>query len=150
MGSEQIVITDLGNEYYGISISRVQEIIRPGKVTSVPNCPHSIEGIISLRGEIVPVIDLGKRFSIEPSGGEGDRKFVVVNVSDTRIAFIVDAVTEVYTLNEEDIDSKPSGVGGIDTEFIKGVGKKNADLIILLDVEKIFGAEEIGEIKEMA
>ncbi|PID58377.1 chemotaxis protein CheW [candidate division KSB3 bacterium] len=129
---------------YAIDISLVKEIIKPTvEPTPVPQSRHFVEGVIDLRGDIIPIIDLKKRFNIEEDDTEFTR-ILVIKREDIIVGFLVDSVTEVIRIRENMIQDAPGRVVGIDQKYIWGVTKRSADspLIMLLDIQKILGLDE--------
>ena len=139
----QLVSFNLGNEEFAIDILRVQEINRMVEITKVPKSPDFVEGVINLRGKVIPVIDLRKRFSLEAAEHTKETRIVVVDIEGKVIGLIVDSVSEVLRLPEDTIEPPPPIVaGGVDSEYIQGVGKLDDRLLILLDINNIFSKEE--------
>ena len=135
----QLVSFQLGPEEYAIDILGVQEIIRMVEVTHVPNSPHYVEGVVNLRGKVIPIINLRTRLGLSLAEPTKDTRIVVVEVAHLILGFIVDSVEEVLRLPEEFIEPPPStGRGGAD-DFHKGVGRVEGRLLILLDLELLFG-----------
>ncbi|HOD41867.1 MAG TPA: chemotaxis protein CheW, partial [Candidatus Wallbacteria bacterium] len=120
---QQLVSFRLGVEEYGVSIMKVQEIIRMQEITKVPQMPDFIEGIINLRGNVIPIIDLRKRFGLSCAEKTIDSRIVVVSVRERIVGIIVDGVSEVLRLSEEQIEPPPPAVSTAGREYIKGVGK---------------------------
>ena len=136
-GELQYVILQLANEEYGIPIIQVQEIVRVPGITRVPGLPVFVEGVINLRGRIVPIIDLRRRFGLpESERGEGAR-IVVTEILKLNVGLIVDGVSEVIRLSSEQIDEIPPSISRIDAEYLSGVGKLEKRIVILLDIEKV-------------
>jgi len=142
IGEEQLVIFTLANETYGIDISAVNEIIRMQDITEVPRTPDFVEGVINLRGRIVPVIDLRRRFGLEAAEETQASRIIVVELDGTTVGMIVDSVSEVLRLPKENIEPTPPMVSGVDSAYLRGVGKWNDRLIILLDITKVLYKEE--------
>ncbi|HNW91749.1 MAG TPA: chemotaxis protein CheW [bacterium] len=138
----QLVTFTLGSEEYGVDIMRVQEIIRFQDVTRVPQMPAFIEGVINLRGNVIPVLDLRKRFELGNTEHTAQTRIVVINVGSKTMGIVVDAVSEVMRLAEEQIEPPPSVVAGIGHEYLQGVGKVQGRLLILLDLDRILNAGE--------
>lgn len=138
----QLVTFSLGNEEFSVDILKVQEIIRLMELTRVPKAPEFIEGVINLRGKVIPVMDLRKRFSMEEAEDSNDTRIIVVELDNATVGFRVDGVSEVLRLPADTVDPPPTMVSGIETEYIKGVGKLDDRLIILLDVEKVLTEAE--------
>ncbi len=139
----QLVTFKLGKEEYGVSIEQVREIIRIVEIINVPKSPAFVEGLINLRGTVVAVIDLRKRFSIEPEGEEEDARIIVVEVQGRTIGVMVDSVSEVLRLSKSSIDDVPPTVSGVDAKFLFGVGKIGDRLLMLLDLDKILSSNEL-------
>ncbi len=144
---QQLVSFRLGVEEYGVSIMKVQEIIRMQEITRVPQMPDFIEGIINLRGNVIPIIDLRKRFGLAFGEKTIDSRIVVVTVRDRVVGVIVDGVSEVLRLSDEHIEPPPPAVSTAGRDYIKGVGKLDKRLLILLEIDKILSSEEHGAIE---
>ena len=123
LGEEQLVVFTLANETYGVDISTVNEIIRMQEITEVPMTPDFVEGVINLRGRIVPVIDLRKRFNLEMAEVTQSSRIIVVELNDITVGMIVDSVSEVLRLPKENTEPTPPMVSGVDSAYLKGVGK---------------------------
>ena len=141
MAEEQLVTFGLGGEEFGVDIMRVQEIIRIPPVTRVPNSPLYVEGVINLRGNIIPVINLRKRFGMDSAEETDLSRIIVLQVEDKVFGIRVDAVTEVLRLDSEGIEPPPPVALGMDAQYIRGVGKIGERLLILLDLQHIMGEE---------
>ncbi|MEZ7890863.1 MAG: chemotaxis protein CheW [Candidatus Wallbacteria bacterium] len=139
---QQLVSFRLGAEEYGLSIMKVQEIIRLQEITKVPQMPEFIEGVINLRGNVIPIIDLRKRFGLEIIEKTAETRIVVVSVRERVMGIIVDGVSEVLRLSDDQIEPPPPVVSNIGREYIKGVGKLEKRLLILLDIDKILSSQE--------
>ncbi len=131
---------------YGVPITQVQEIIPMAKPTRLPQVPDFVEGIINLRGKIIPIIDLKKRFNMEATEITSDTRSVVVEVSGQTVGIIVDEVSEVLRLSKDNIEPPPAAIGGITAEYLTGVGKLEDRLLILLDMDKILTEQEKAEL----
>jgi purine-binding chemotaxis protein CheW len=141
--SIQVVSFKLGSEEYGVDIGQVQEINRMVAVTKVPRAPQFMEGVINLRGQLIPIIDLRTRFGMERAEHSKSTRIVVTEIGTKRIGMVVDSVSEVLRLPLEQIEEAPDMISGVETEYIRGVGKLEERLIILLDLGKIVtGAEK--------
>lgn len=145
---EQLVVFQLGDETYGVDISTVREIIRMQSITQVPRTPEFVEGVINLRGRVIPVIDLHKRFGLPPVKETAQSRIIVVEVGGVTVGMIVDSVSEVLRLPTASIDPPPPDVSGVDTAYLRGVGKLEDQLIILLDLDKVLHEKEHQELKE--
>ncbi len=138
----QLVAFRLGKETYAVDIQQVQEIIRMQHITQVPGAPSFVEGVINLRGRIVPVIDLRQRLGLPRGERTGETRIVVVEVPPHRVGMVVDAVEEVFRIQEEEIEPPSPLVASIQEKYLRGVGKSGDRLIILLDLEEILKKEE--------
>ena len=137
----QLVTFRIGDEEFGVDILAVQEINRMLQITMVPRAPFFIEGVINLRGKVIPVINMRTRFNkpqVEPTP---DTRIVVVDLGQKVIGILVDAVSEVLRLPSSTIEPAPPVVAGIGSEYIKGVGKLNDRLLILLDLVNLLSEE---------
>jgi purine-binding chemotaxis protein CheW len=137
----KLTIFTVGKEEYALDIMKVVEILRPQKVTKLPNTPDFIEGVINLRGNVVPIIDLRKRFGIRTLEHE-DEKILLTRVGGEIVGLLVDGVKEVCILSKGDISPPPTMVKGIKTEYLEGIGKTGERLIIILNLDKILSTEE--------
>lgn len=138
----QLVSFLLGGEEYAVDIGFVQEIIRMQEITRVPEAPEFVEGVINLRGRVIPVLDLRKRFRLPASDDRGKMRIVVVATSGRMVGLIVDAVREVLTLPASAIEPAPPVVSGIGKEYLRGIGKRKDRLLILLDLTRILSSAE--------
>ncbi|MDK2877497.1 MAG: purine-binding chemotaxis protein CheW [Thermoanaerobacteraceae bacterium] len=145
----QFVEFKLGEEEYGVDILQVKTIERMMPVTRVPKAPSFVEGVINLRGEIVPVIDLKKRFDLPPGQITDNTRIIIVTLEDITVGMIVDSATEVIQLPQEAIEPAPTITNGIDSNFLDGVGKLDGKLLILLNLSKVLKPQEITQLSEM-
>lgn len=136
----QLVTFEVASEEFAVDILAVQEINRMMELTRVPSSPPAVEGVINLRGKIIPVLDLRKRFSMNATEKTDQMRIIVVEVHNRVIGFIVDRVHEVLRINSSIVEPAPAMVSSIDSEFIAGVGKLEDRLLILLDLEELFDA----------
>lgn len=141
----QVVSFRLGEEEYGAEINNVREIIRVLNITQVPQAPHFIEGVINLRGTVIPVINLRRRFGLPEIENDKNTRIVVVDVEGREIGIIVDAVAEVLRIPAEQITPPPAVVAGIGREYLLGVGQLENRLLVLLDLKKILSATNVSE-----
>ncbi|MDA8187404.1 MAG: chemotaxis protein CheW [Dehalococcoidales bacterium] len=139
---EQLVVFDLGDEVYGVDISRVQEIIRMQAITQVPGAPSFVEGVINLRGKIIPVIDLHRRFGLPAAQLGKSSRIVVVETEGRVIGMVVDAVSEVLRIPTNCIEPPSPVVVGIDSDYIRGIAKLEGRLVILLQLDKVLTGEQ--------
>lgn len=140
----------VGNEEFGIDIQKVQEINRMVEVTHVPRAPSFVEGVINLRGKVIPVISMRKRFGLPEKEKDSSTRIVVVEVKGSIIGFVVDSVSEVLRIPESTIEPPPDIVAGIDAEYIVGVGKLEDRLLILLELGSVLSREKIDQLKVTA
>lgn len=139
----QVVAFQLGNEEYAVDILYVQEINRLLNITRVPRSPAYIDGVVNLRGSIIPVINLHKKFNMEISSNDEDTRIIVFQFDDVKAGIIVDKVSEVLHLNLIDIEETAKVYNSIDAEIIKGVARVEDRLLILLDLQKLLGIENL-------
>lgn len=143
----QLVVFELANEHYGVDIAAVESIIKMQPITAVPQAPPFVEGITNLRGSVLPVMDLRKRFALAIGGSNAEiahdeKRIVVVSMDGMKIGMIVDAVSEVLRVQDEAIEPPPPMVTTINSAFITGVAKVGERLIILLDLAKVLTLSE--------
>ena len=133
----QLVTFKLGNEEFGLDILKVKEIIKPVAITKMPNSPYYVEGVINLRGEVIPVINLRKRLNLAENEQNSKTRIIVIETNKKTTGFIVDEVNEVLRIPENIMEATPELVSGVDSEYIIGVGKLDDRLLIHMDIEKI-------------
>lgn len=145
----QLVGFTIGNEQFGVDILMVQEIIRSAPITSVPNSPDFIEGVINLRGNIIPVIELRKRLNLYREDTDSKDSWILILDIDSRVTgFIVDSVTRVLKIVESTIEPPPDVVvAGLANQYIRGVCDIGENLLILLDFNRILLADELQQLK---
>jgi purine-binding chemotaxis protein CheW len=138
----QLVTFRLGNEEFSLDILKVQEIIRHMDLTRVPRTPEFVDGVINLRGRVIPVLDLRKRFGLPKDENTNETRIIVVDVDNRTVGLKVDAVSEVLRLPADTVEPPPAIITSVESEYIKGVGKLDGRLLILLDVAKILTCTE--------
>jgi purine-binding chemotaxis protein CheW len=138
----QLVSFTIGGEEFGVDILKVQEINRMLEVTRVPNAPEYVDGVINLRGKVIPIIDLRRRFSMERKEPDKNTRIVVVELRGKIIGFVVDAVSEVLRIPRSVTEPPPRIVSGVDAAFITAVGKLEDRLLILIDLDKVLTLNE--------
>jgi purine-binding chemotaxis protein CheW len=138
----QFVGFRLADEDYAIAITKIQEIILMKPITRLPQSPGFIEGLINLRGSVIPIVNLRKRFGLAPRELDEETRTIVVNVHDKTVGCIVDAVTQVMRINRDQIQPPPLGVAAGAYQYLAGLARLDDRLLILLDIEKVFHAEE--------
>lgn len=144
----QVVVVRMAAEEYALPITRVKDINRILPITKMPHTPSFMEGIVNLRGEIIPIVDLRSRFHLPAQPETADSRIVIVEFRRRVIGMIVDGVREVLTIPGGDIDLTPAAAK-LDQECIVAVGKVDGRLLILLDIDKIFTDDEIKDINKM-
>ena len=143
----QLVIFQLGGEEFGVEIMQVQEIIRMPDITRIPQSPEYMEGVINLRGKIIVVINLDNRFDLCSKERDDDSRIVIVEVGDNVVGMIVDSVSEVLRLPTSNVEPAPEIISTkIRADYLKGVGKLDDRLLILLDLEKVLSDEEMSHV----
>jgi purine-binding chemotaxis protein CheW len=145
----QLVSFNIGEEEFGVDILKVQEINRMLEVTRVPNAPSSIDGVINLRGKVIPIVNLRERFNLPRKERDKSTRIIVVELSGKTVGFVVDAVSEVLRIPKSVTEPPPSIVAGINADYITAVGKLEDRLLILLDLEKILSETERAHVEEM-
>lgn len=145
----QLVTFKLGTEEFGVDILKVQEINKMMNITKIPNAPAFIEGVINLRGKIIPIVDLRKRLGFREQPYDKSTRIIVVELEGLVLGFIVDSVSEVLRIPENTIEPPPSMVAGIESEYIEGVGKLDDRLLILLELKKVFSSPERKDIENI-
>ena len=145
----QLVIFDLAEEHYGVDIAAVEGIIKMQDITTVPHAPEFVEGVTNLRGEVLPVVDLRKRFELPPSEETIDTRIVVVELQTGKVGVIVDDVSEVLQVPADAIEPPSPIIAGIESAMLMGIAKVEDRLIILLDLVKLLSAEEQAALKSV-
>ena len=140
-GSLQLVTFEVAGEEFAVDILAVHEINRMMELTRVPQAPAEIEGVINLRGKIIPVMDLRRRFGLQSRDRDEQTRIIVVEVDGRVIGFIVDRVRQVLPISRSIVEPAPDMVTSIDSQFISGVGKLSDRLLILLDLTQLLGAK---------
>ena len=139
---QQLVVFDLDNESYGINIESVREIIRLQEITKVPRTPDFVEGIINLRGKVIPVIDLRTRFGLAEQERDEETRIVNVDIAGHEIGMVVDAVTEVLRISRDSVEPPSSVITTDDSGYLKGIAKLENRLILTLDLDQILSKTE--------
>lgn len=146
-GVLELVGFRLEGEEFGVPIRKVREIIRMQEVTRVPHAPDFVEGVVNLRGQIVPIVDLRRRLGMSPKESDRDTRIVIVEFDGELVGFVVDSVTEVLRVPEDRIEPPPDMVA--EQDYIEGVGKLEDRLLIILDLCKVLSGEEGDAFKKM-
>ena len=149
-GTTNLVTFRLGSGEYAIDIMQAKEIIKMEKITLIPNAPYFVEGVINLRGNIIPIIDLKKRFNLEESEGDKNTGIIIAKIEDVDMGIMIDSISKVVSMANSDIQPPPSMLQGIGQRYIKGVGKMEDKLLVVLDLDKLFTNEEDDKSEEEA
>jgi len=142
----QVACFRLGDDLYAVDIMRIREIIRPQKLTLLPRTPAFVEGIINLRGAVIPVIDMRRRFGLPPRPIVHTSRLLIVTIAEQLIGLVVDDVTEVLTVPVRDIKPPPKVAGGVGAEYLIGICLAKESLIILLNLDRILTDSEADEL----
>jgi purine-binding chemotaxis protein CheW len=146
----QLVSFTIGSEEFGVDILKVQEINRMLDITKVPNAPVFVDGVINLRGKVIPIVNLRQRFGMKPREQDKDTRIVVVELSGKTVGFIVDGVSEVLRIPKSVTEPPPPLVAGINADYITAVGKLEDRLLILLDLERVLSDEMKSSLGKVA
>jgi len=138
----QLVTFSIGEEEFGVNILQVQEIIRTMEITNVPRAPEFVEGVINLRGKVIPIVDMRRRFGLESKEHDKYTRIIVIEIDMIIVGFVVDAVSEVLRIPANSVQPPPPVVAGMDSDYIDGVGKLDDRLLILLDLDSLLDNEE--------
>lgn len=145
----QLVTFSINEEEFGVNILKVQEIIRIMEITRVPRSPEFVEGVINLRGRVIPIVDLRRRFGLAAIAHDKDTRIIVIELNSLVVGFIVDAVSEVLRIPADTVEPTPPVAAGVDSEYISGVGKLQDRLLILLDLDKLLTAEDLHRLNSL-
>ncbi len=149
----QLVTFQLGDELYGIDIMNVKEIQKVKEIRAIPNAPMYVEGIFNLRGVIIPVINLHKRFHIKKAElSEEDKMlsgFLIISINGRMLGVYIDKVSRVMTIEKSDIQPPPQMIAGIGTEYIQGVVKEEDGYLIILDINRLFDPKELQQLGKL-
>lgn len=138
----QLVTFSVGGEEFGVNILQVQEIIRTMEITNVPRAPEFVEGVINLRGKVIPIVDIRRRFGLESKEYDKYTRIIVIEIDMIIVGFVVDSVSEVLRIPASSVQPPPPVVAGLDSDYIHGVGKLDDRLLILLDLDSLLDNEE--------
>ncbi len=149
----QLVTFQLSDELYGIDIMDVKEIVPSKEIRSIPNAPSYVEGLFNLRGEIIPIINLHKRFHLRKATLDDEENllsgFIIIEVEKMKLGVIIDRVERVIAIDQSEIQPPPQMLTGIGAEYIQGVANQNSAYLIILDIRKLFSAKELQKIEEI-
>jgi purine-binding chemotaxis protein CheW len=147
----QLVSFMLAHEEYGVEVLKVREIIRMTTITRMPNVPQHVEGIINLRGKVIPIISMRRRFGLMESEDNSHTRIIIMDVCGTLTGFIVDSVSEVIRIHSSEIQPPPSMMtsSGVGQEFITGVINHAERLLVIMDIDRMFSDDERESFGEM-
>ena len=144
----QFIIFNLADQEYGINILDSREIVTFDQLTVIPDSPEFVSGVINLRDNIIPIIDLTKKFNLKESSVQME-KIIIILVNNNLIGLAVKDVKEILRINSDDISDPPEITKNIDKNYVEGIARLDERLLILLDVESIFSKKEIKQIEDM-
>lgn len=144
--SSQVVSFCLGDEEYGVDIMTVQEIILFGCITQVPEVPEHVLGVINLRGNVIPILNLRRRFGMPDQPAEDATRIVVMDLNGRTVGVVVDGVNEVLRLAEDEVSPTPQSLSGAGKDYVTGLARRGERLLILLDMARLLGSGEFGEV----
>jgi purine-binding chemotaxis protein CheW len=149
----QLVTFQLGDELYGVDILDVKEIVRVKSVRAVPNAPYYVDGFFNLRSEIIPVVNLHKRFALKKKEAlpEDDllSGFVILDIDGIKLGVVIDRVSRVFTIEKSEIQPPPQMLSGIGTEYVQGVVRQDDGYLIILNIRNLFNVKELQKIQEI-
>lgn len=145
----QLISFMVGKEEYGLEILTVKEVIRIREITRIPKAPVFVKGIINLRGDVIPIIDLREKFGLEIQEYTTMTRVIIVEVDGKSIGMVVDSVSQVIRIEKDQVEPPPPLIGGISAEYLRGVGKIGEKLIIMLNIDKILTVDEKIDLKKM-
>jgi len=149
----QLVTFQLGEELYGVDIMDVKEIVRIQDVRTIPNAPYYVEGIFNLRSEIIPIINLHKRFHLKKAVlEEGDEYlggFIILNIEGNKLGIIIDRIARVVMVQQNEIQPPPQMISGIGAEYINGVVRQENGYLIVLDIRRLFNPKELQKLASL-
>ncbi|MDA8434067.1 MAG: chemotaxis protein CheW [Nitrospiraceae bacterium] len=137
---QKFAVFNIADEIFGVAIERVVEIIKPQKFFTVPGLPAFVAGVISVRGAVIPLIDLRTRFGKEPSGKK--ERIIIIRSGQEKLGFLVDGIREIMSFAGGEVMRPPSIFKGFKTEYLTGLGKKGDMIVILLDIDNLLTSEE--------
>jgi purine-binding chemotaxis protein CheW len=143
---EQFAVFSISTEIFGIPIAKVVEIVKPQKVFSIPGLPDFLSGVMSVRGLVIPLIDLRRRFGVNSTGKK--ERIIVTRFGKEKIGLLVDEIREIFTFSAGEISAPPSFFKGFKAEYITGLGSKDDSIIILLDIDRLLSSEERIQLME--
>jgi len=141
-GMRSLVAFKIGTEEFAVDIASVQEINKAVEVTRIPNSPPHVQGVMNLRGKIIPVVDLRKMLGFQTRAADKQSRIIVIETGGVVVGFLVDSVSEVVQLPESAVEAPPTFAGTVEPHYVNGVGKMEDRLLILLNLQKMFLAQE--------
>lgn len=148
-GHNQYVVFALGSQEFGIDVLDSREIITAKDLTVIPDAPDFVRGVINLREEIIPVIDLTKRFNLRGESENNKTKVIIISVNNTLIGLGVNDVEEIIRINDSNISEAPEITKGVNRDYVQGIARLSDRLLIIIDIKSIFSKDEIEEIQDM-
>ncbi len=142
---KQLISFTVGEVEYGMELLRVKEVIRVGAITRMPRAPVFLKGVINLRGEIIPVIDLGERFGLPPRANSETTRLIVAEIGEKSVGLLVDGVSHVMRIALDEIDSEPVWRDWLTRTFVSGVARVDDRLVVLLDMDGLLSADELAD-----
>jgi purine-binding chemotaxis protein CheW len=139
---QQLVVFELANEFYGINIAMVESIIKMQAITQLPHTPPYVKGVTNLRGSVLPVIDLRIRFALDTQEDTRQTRIMIVTMGSIKAGIIVDGVSEVLRISDENIEPLPPMINSVDSAFLKGIARLEKRLIILLELSRVLNLDE--------
>jgi len=146
---QQLVVFELANELYGVNIAMVESIIKMQAITQLPHTPPYVKGVTNLRGSVLPVIDLRKRFGLDGREDSKQTRIMIVTLGNIKAGIIVDGVSEVLRISDETIEPLPSMINSVDSAFLKGIVRQETRLIILLELNRVLNLDEQKSLETM-
>ena len=146
----QLACFRIGSEFYGLDILRIREVIRPQKLTPVPKAPEFVEGVINLRGAVIPIVDLRKRFGASAESGGKKIRIIICVLAGKILGLVVDEVAEVRRYSRQEIQPAPQFLKGRGAEFFLGVCRRGDDLVMIVDLERILSSNEKIDLEQVA
>lgn len=143
LNSAEYVVFKLSGEFYGIDITNVENIEKLIPITRVPYTDKYIKGVVNLRGNVIPVVDLRARFELPKKDFDDESRIIIVNIHELKVGMIVDSSSEVLKLDRDDIDAAPAIRGNTNVDFVKEIGKSDGRIVMLIDLKKVLGIENL-------
>ncbi len=148
--AKQVISFVVGAEEYALELKDVREVIRMPEITRLPDTPRYVRGIANLRGTVIPVVDLRERFGMESTGTTESTRIIVADVRGAPVGMVVDSASQVIRIQADQLDKPPSVLGNVTTDYVTAVGKLDSGLVILIDIQRVFGSKEIEGLKGLA